>query len=237
MEALNKRERSVRVLSSAFQTGRILCGNRPSRAGKGDLDMSERSYLITMVISLAVLIGATSYALSQSIASESDVQIVAQKLEDGRIEFGLEQDGERILPRTRYFPADALVGRWLKSSTIRVEAALSKSVSQAIPSEGYRSINGSDASYRSAGYFGAGNHVCSIEVCENHDKYGEDHVAVVSYGADGSYGNLHANGITDSYPASLRLVVGSGWSADVPVDEVYFEVTVFSKGAWSISCR
>ena len=60
-------------------------------------------------------------ALSQSITTTSDVQIVARKLEDGRIEFGLEQDGERILPRVRFFPTTAPVDRWLKSSEIAVD--------------------------------------------------------------------------------------------------------------------
>ncbi len=72
------------------------------------------------LIALALLVGATGFALSQSLTSTSDVRIVAQKLEDGRIEFGLEQDGERILPRTRFFPANAEVGRWLKSSPVTI---------------------------------------------------------------------------------------------------------------------
>ena len=75
------------------------------------------------LIAVALLVAATGFALSQSLTSTSDVRIVAQKLEDGRIEFGLEQDGERILPRTRFFPANAEVGRWLKSSPVEVEAA------------------------------------------------------------------------------------------------------------------
>lgn len=69
-------------------------------------------------IAIGLVVG--SEAFGQSITSTSDVRIVAQKLEDGRIEFGLEQDGERILPRTRFLPADARVGRWLKSSAIAV---------------------------------------------------------------------------------------------------------------------
>ena len=92
------------------------------------------------LIAVALLVGATGFALSQSLTSTSDVRIVAQKLEDGRIEFGLEQDGERILPRTRFFPADARVGRWLKSSpvTIEVEAAV-----QPRPLQTQSTVNGS----------------------------------------------------------------------------------------------
>ena len=75
------------------------------------------------LIAAAIVVGGVSFTLGQSINSSSDVKIIAQKLEDGRIEFGLEQDGERILPRARFFPAEARVGRWLKSSAISVDVA------------------------------------------------------------------------------------------------------------------
>ena len=74
-----------------------------------------------VLIAAAIVIGGVSFSLGQSINSSGEVKIVAQKLDDGRIEFGLEQDGERILPRSRFFPADARVGRWLKSSAISIE--------------------------------------------------------------------------------------------------------------------
>ena len=92
--------------------------------------MSERTHIITIAVSILILLGATGIALSQSITSTSDVRIVAQKLEDGRIEFGLEQDGERILPRTRFFPADAQVGRWLRSSAIGVNVSSPEAVTE-----------------------------------------------------------------------------------------------------------
>ena len=56
--------------------------------------------------------------------SDVTVRIVARKLADGRVEFGLRQEqadgtyGSEILPRARYFPADATVGRWLRSSPV-----------------------------------------------------------------------------------------------------------------------
>lgn len=74
-----------------------------------------------VLIAAALVIGGVSFSLGQSINGSGEVKIVAQKLDDGRIEFGLEQDGERILPRARFFPADARVGRWLKSSAISIE--------------------------------------------------------------------------------------------------------------------
>ena len=70
--------------------------------------------------------------LVRPIASDSqpettvlcEVRIVARRLDDARTEFALQQrqpDGEwgdRILPRSRFFPADPGHSRWLSSSPI-----------------------------------------------------------------------------------------------------------------------
>ncbi len=55
-----------------------------------------------------------------------DVRIVARRLADGRIEFGLQQRdtdtwGERRLPRVRFFPTSAGTDRWLVSSPLTLE--------------------------------------------------------------------------------------------------------------------
>ena len=47
----------------------------------------------------------------------------ARLSEDGRIEFAFTPtDGERITPQVRYFPPDARVGRWLRSTEITIPA-------------------------------------------------------------------------------------------------------------------
>ena len=49
-------------------------------------------------------------------------RIVARRVADGRTEFAFQPEGEeRILPRSRYFPASARVERWLQSSPISVD--------------------------------------------------------------------------------------------------------------------
>ncbi len=49
-------------------------------------------------------------------------RITARRLADGRVEFAfIPTDGERILPSSRYFPANASVDRWLRSSAIGLE--------------------------------------------------------------------------------------------------------------------
>ncbi len=59
-------------------------------------------------------------------AGEAEVRVAARLLVDGRMEFALQQRGpdgewgERQLPRARFFPAAATVGRWLASSPLTV---------------------------------------------------------------------------------------------------------------------
>ena len=51
-------------------------------------------------------------------------RINARLRSDGRIEFAFTPtDGERIAPSARYFPVDARVGRWLRSTEITISAA------------------------------------------------------------------------------------------------------------------
>ena len=59
-------------------------------------------------------------------AAGTEVRITAQRLADGRTEFALQEReadgewGERLLPRARFFPATATVGRWLSSTPLTV---------------------------------------------------------------------------------------------------------------------
>ena len=59
-------------------------------------------------------------------AAGTEVRITAQRLADGRTEFALQEReagrpwGERLLPRGRFFPATATVGRWLSSTPLTV---------------------------------------------------------------------------------------------------------------------
>ena len=78
-----------------------------------------------LVALLAVLGGAvaSTAAVAQEGSASTAVRIVARKLDSGRVEFGLQQRqpartwGDRQLPRVRFFPTTATVGRWLASST------------------------------------------------------------------------------------------------------------------------
>ena len=77
---------------------------------------------------LAALLALTAaWAVGIAHAQSDDEQtgrIVAQRLDDGRTEFGWQPaGGARVLPSARYFPADAQVDRWLRSSPVEVSGA------------------------------------------------------------------------------------------------------------------
>ena len=70
---------------------------------------------------------------------------MARKLESGRIEFGLQQRqtdnswGERQLPRVRFFPTTATVGRWLASSPLTY--AVPRAGAPTAPQQHYTAIS------------------------------------------------------------------------------------------------
>ncbi len=79
---------------------------------------------IAVTFALAGLVAAVGVAVAQAVTHTAEVRIVAQRLDDGRVEFGLQQRegdgwGDRILPQSRFFPVSSQ-GRWLSSSAIDV---------------------------------------------------------------------------------------------------------------------
>ena len=65
-------------------------------------------------------------------------RINARLRNDGRIEFGFTPtDGERIAPPSRYFPVDARVGRWLRSTTITIPATATAAGFSAVSAGGF----------------------------------------------------------------------------------------------------
>ena len=80
--------------------------------------------VLLTVLCGAAAVGGGSATAQEGAASAVDGRIVAQRLADGRTEFGwLPTGGDRVLPRSRYFPSDAEVGRWLNSSPIEINGA------------------------------------------------------------------------------------------------------------------
>ena len=87
-----------------------------------------RSAAIAALTALAAVAAIIAADLTPPAAAQSDDEttgrIVARRLDDGRVEFGWQPSGgARVLPRQRYFPADATVDRWLRSSPVEVGGA------------------------------------------------------------------------------------------------------------------
>ena len=80
---------------------------------------------LTALAALAAIIAADFTAPAQAQSEdETTGRIVARRLDDGRVEFGWQPaGGARVLPRQRYFPTDATVDRWLRSSPVEVGGA------------------------------------------------------------------------------------------------------------------
>lgn len=83
-----------------------------------------RTCLLLTIVMLLVLAGSGRFGSAQDVAT-ADVRVAARWLDDGRVEFGLQQkdDGrwqERILPASRFYrPVDGR-NRWANSSLVSV---------------------------------------------------------------------------------------------------------------------
>lgn len=85
----------------------------------------ERLKTAAILALLAMLAGSVVWAAT---GGEAEVRITARQLEDGRVEFALQQRvdgewGERMLPASRFFPADVGHNRWLNSTPLTVSVS------------------------------------------------------------------------------------------------------------------
>ena len=85
--------------------------------------------LIGLAAGIAIAVAATTIVSAQSATLSTEVRVTARLLENGKVEFGLQQRegggwGEIILPRVNKFPyATATVDRWLYSSRVTLATA------------------------------------------------------------------------------------------------------------------
>ena len=89
--------------------------------------------IVALSLITAVAVGMIAYHFAFTPAEadsdghgETEVRISAKRLESGVVEFALQQRdgdhwGERIAPRSRYFPTNARVDHWLNSSPIAID--------------------------------------------------------------------------------------------------------------------
>ena len=80
-----------------------------------------RSAAVASIAALAAIAADLTPLASAQSDDETAGRIVARRFDDGRVEFGWQPSGgERILPPSRYFPVDAAIDVWLRSTEIDV---------------------------------------------------------------------------------------------------------------------
>ena len=189
--------------------------------------MTKWTGWIVAAVALAVLAGGLMYAANHT----AEVRISARQLDDGRVEFALQQRvdgewGERILPPSRYFPANVGHSRWLNSTPLTVTLPEATSPVRAA------SVLTGQGDHVQAITLDAGVYYCDLSVSDNAAEYGGGrHFAVVFEGRDGGY-ELLANESETAWSARKKITVGDGWSDLRGV----IDVEVTATGSWSISC-
>ena len=104
------------------------------------MENPARCTIALAVLAAAIIAAAVALDLSSVAAQSEDDQtgrILAQRLADGRTEFGWQPaGGARVLPRARYFPTDTQVDRWLNSSPVEVEGEAIGRINARLRSDG-----------------------------------------------------------------------------------------------------
>ena len=82
---------------------------------------------IAVLLIVAAAVGSSTMVAQAQSAGEVEVRITAQRLQDGRTEFALQQRedgvwGDRIAPRARFFPVEPPLDRWLSSTPVTIVA-------------------------------------------------------------------------------------------------------------------
>ena len=113
----------VRISAQRLADGRTEFALQ-QRAGDGWGERQEpRSRFFPVAAEVGRWLSSTPLALSME-DEWTEVRITARRLGDSRIEFALQQRGEgwgeRLLPRSRFFPARVEPGRWLSSTPLTV---------------------------------------------------------------------------------------------------------------------
>lgn len=198
--------------------------------------------LTTLGLLAILALGAAGIGFIAGQGSTEEVRVVARSANDGRIEFGIEHDGERILPTGRYMSAAQIGARndkWLRSTPVAIEVGTTTSPTPSTdntPSSRGASVSGVGPTTQRFS-LAAGLYTCEISVSGNSDQYGDSNFAARLYDSTGDYETL-ANEIASQWSGSSVVQVGGdSWRALMPgsmiLDIVYAEV-----GAqWSLTCN
>ena len=131
--AIDAATADLRIVARKLDSGKIEFGlqqwqhddtwgeRRFPRARLFPVDAEVGRRLVSSPLTVSVGVSA------DSLAEDYELRIVARRVSDGRVEFGLETRrdggswGDRQVPTRRFFPAGARVDRWLGSSVITLD--------------------------------------------------------------------------------------------------------------------
>ncbi len=149
--------------------------------------------LIVFAGGIAVGVTGLSGSLAQDASNDAEVRIAARKLDDGRVEFGLQQRtgsewSERVLPDIRRLPANARVDRWLVSSPVTLKGYATLPIQSAeqyrIDNEGLKAVTFSARFRKHNGLFSTSVHATGSV---NYSNIADPHLTFVCFAqADGS---------------------------------------------------
>lgn len=118
-------EIEMRVAAQRLADGRTEFAIQQRREGEewGERRL-PRSRFVSSGADVGRWLASSPLTVSLPGVSEVEVRVATQLLEDGRMEFAIQERseggewGERRLPQSRFFPDTATVGRWLASSPL-----------------------------------------------------------------------------------------------------------------------
>lgn len=104
---------------------------RPAEGRRYGMMQAKTMMLVLLLVAVGTGIGFT---VGQSQTEE--VRVVARSLTDGRIEFGIEHNGRRVLPASRYLNTRQIGARddkWLRSTPVQIEVESRRSSTTLAP--------------------------------------------------------------------------------------------------------
>ena len=186
--------------------------------------------MIKSVILVALV--AAAAALGWAVAQQQqniEVRIAARSVADGRVEFGVLYEGERLLPSSRYLSArlaDARDDRWLRSSPVRIELDAAPTQLAAPPDAERIEGRGEDVQ---ALRLAAGVWYCSASIEGNDGRF----YGFVFRGREGGHETI--TGIAAAGDARKLIRVGSGILDFKGVIDV--EIDAQPSASWSVGCE
>lgn len=196
----------------------------------------NRLKAVGLMVMIAAVAAGAGVAWGQSRTQDVEVRVAARSVEDGRIEFAIEYDGERVLPRGRYMNSRQINARndnWLRSTPVTINvpiegATASPSSAPSAP----ETIRGTGQAVQPLS-LAAGVYYCDVSIRGNSTDYGAGHFSVTFEGRTSGY-ELLANEIAATWQGRKKITVGDGlFNFQGTID---VEVSAEAAAEWAVAC-